>query len=152
MNLAKNKLRIYKEKGLSFCCNRKASIFKGWRLIIDAFKEFHTRHTLYAKLYFIGDGEDKLQIESYIDSQRLMNNVVLVGAVAREDVVFWINAADLILIGSFFEGWSLSMLESVACGKPIVTTDISGCKRHDNRRHKRVYVVRIGIEKFLQTT
>jgi glycosyltransferase involved in cell wall biosynthesis len=36
------------------------------------------------------------------------------------------NAADLVLVGSHMEGWSIAMVEALACGKNIVSTNVSG--------------------------
>jgi glycosyltransferase involved in cell wall biosynthesis len=40
-------------------------------------------------------------------------------------VAEYINAADVFVLGSHTEGWSTSLVEALACGKPIVTTDVS---------------------------
>lgn len=126
-NYVMEKLKINGERGPIFIVTGRLTKFKGWKLIIDAFIELkRTFH--YAKLYFIGDGEEKLQIERYIYGKKLVNHIVLVGAVTRAEVALWINAANVVLIGSFVEGWSLAMNESVACCKPIVSTDISGAR------------------------
>ena len=38
------------------------------------------------------------------------------------------NAADVCLVGSHREGWSLAMCEMIACGKAVVSTDVSGAR------------------------
>ena len=38
----------------------------------------------------------------------------------------YLGAADLVFVGSFEEGWSTAMVEALACGKPIISTNISG--------------------------
>ena len=43
-------------------------------------------------------------------------------------VVSYLNAANVAVVGSYVEGWSASMLEALACGKPIVSTEVSGAK------------------------
>jgi glycosyltransferase involved in cell wall biosynthesis len=37
-----------------------------------------------------------------------------------------VNCADLCVVGSTFEGFSCAMVEQIACGKPLVSTDVSG--------------------------
>ncbi len=39
-----------------------------------------------------------------------------------------INQADCIVLPSYREGMSKTLLEAAACGKPIVTTDVPGCR------------------------
>lgn len=123
----RNNLSISKSKFPIFVVTGRLAKIKGWKLIIDSFIKFHESEKN-AMLYFVGDGEDRQIIKSYIVERKFSDSIILVGAVKREEVVLWINAADAILVGSFVEGWSLSMLESAACGKPIVSTDISGAQ------------------------
>jgi glycosyltransferase involved in cell wall biosynthesis len=51
------------------------------------------------------------------------------GFVPQKEVVKYINAANLGVVGSYREGWSLAMCEILACGKPIVSTDVSGARQ-----------------------
>ena len=39
-----------------------------------------------------------------------------------------LNAADLFVMGSLVEGWPTAMVEAIACGKNIVSTDVSGVR------------------------
>ena len=43
-----------------------------------------------------------------------------------EKVISLINISNACLFGLFVEGFSISMLEILACGKPIVSTNVSG--------------------------
>lgn len=59
------------------------------------------------------------------------------GAVARGDIIFtgWrsdipqvLGASDVVVLPSYREGLSVSLQEALAMGKPVVTTDATGCK------------------------
>jgi glycosyltransferase involved in cell wall biosynthesis len=100
---------------------------KGWELIVDAFKVF-TAVSPDSYLFFVGDGEDRNKLQKKIDASALGNRVFITGYKSHDDVSKYLNAADLFVFGSYKEGWPTSLIEALACNKPIVTTDVSGAK------------------------
>lgn len=48
----------------------------------------------------------------------------LLGTVSDEELVAWYHAADAFVFPSVKEGWGLAVLEALAAGLPVVTTDI----------------------------
>jgi glycosyltransferase involved in cell wall biosynthesis len=59
---------------------------------------------------------------------RVADRVKVTGFLPPARVAQWLNAADLALVGSHTEGWSVAMLEALACGKPLVSTGVSGAR------------------------
>lgn len=98
---------------------------KGWDLLLDAFDEFLREHGD-GLLIFVGDGEDKPALLSRLGSRPLAAKVLVTGFQPEEQVRLYLSAADTVLSGSRLEGWSVSMLEALACGKPLVSTSVSG--------------------------
>jgi glycosyltransferase involved in cell wall biosynthesis len=98
---------------------------KGWELLLDAFNEF-LRNNSDALLFFVGDGEDRPILEERINERNLGARVKITGFQKPSQILSYLNAANAAVFGSFVEGWSVSMLEALACGKPIVSTDVSG--------------------------
>jgi glycosyltransferase involved in cell wall biosynthesis len=86
----------------------------------------YRRHDPEARLYFAGDGEDRPRLEKRIAELNLGAQVKVTGFLKPSEIVSYINAADAAVFGSFVEGWSVSMLEALACGKAIVSTGVSG--------------------------
>ena len=58
----------------------------------------------------------------------ISESIQITGFIPHAEVNIYLNAADLCVVASYKEGWSLAMLEMLACGKPVVSTDVSGAK------------------------
>ncbi len=100
---------------------------KGFDLLIRAF------HILVKKervenlhLVIVGDGADRCKLEDLTCSLELKNCIQFVGAVPHNDLYLWYSAADLFCLASDREGWPNVLLESLACGTPVVATKIWG--------------------------
>jgi len=55
---------------------------------------------------------------------RLDDDVLLLGTVADADLPAWYAAADVLAFPSTKEGWGLAVLEAMAAGLPVVTSDL----------------------------
>lgn len=98
---------------------------KGWDLTIEAFARLCSVKGG-AQLVFVGDGEDRAQLLSLARLYGVGDCVRLTGFVSSEVVATYYAAADVAVFASHYEGWSLAMVEAVACGVPIVSTLVSG--------------------------
>jgi glycosyltransferase involved in cell wall biosynthesis len=74
----------------------------------------------------VGDGEDRSRLERAARALGLEADVRITGFQKPEAMPLYYNAADVVVFGSHREGWSNAMLEALACGKPIVSTAVSG--------------------------
>lgn len=74
-----------------------------------------------ARLVLVGDGPDAEALRS-----RSPRSVVFAGSV--QDIVPWYQAADLVVLPSRWEGMALAPLEAMACGRPVVVTDVDGAR------------------------
>jgi glycosyltransferase involved in cell wall biosynthesis len=70
----------------------------------------------------VGEGEERENIEALIQQYRLQN-VILHGKKTGEDLIDLYRSADVFILPSFKEGISLSMLEALAAGLPVVASD-----------------------------
>ena len=59
-----------------------------------------------------------------------VNGIELHGMVGvkNEETPVWYNAADAVVLPSFYEGSPNAVKETMACNKPIVTTDMGDCR------------------------
>ena len=70
----------------------------------------------------VGEGEERENIEALIQQYNLQN-VTLHGKKTGEDLIALYRSADVFVLPSFKEGISLSMLEALAAGLPVVASD-----------------------------
>jgi len=108
-------------------CVGRINVVKGWDLVLDAFKIFLRKHQD-AMMCFVGDGEDRPAMLHRAAEIGLSEFVTVTGFLQPRTVAAYLNAADLVVFGSHHEGWSVAMLEAIACGKPLVSTDVSGSR------------------------
>jgi glycosyltransferase involved in cell wall biosynthesis len=72
-----------------------------------------------------GNGWMSDAIQRTIEQYGLAETVHLPGFVADEDLPWWYNAADGFVYPSVFEGWGMPVTEAMACGKPVLVSDVS---------------------------
>ena len=77
-------------------------------------------------LLLAGDGERRRIVESFVESQNLSHRVHFLGN--RQDVAAVLKTADVVVMSSHYEGLSLSSLEGLASGRPVVASDVPGLR------------------------
>jgi glycosyltransferase involved in cell wall biosynthesis len=71
-----------------------------------------------------GKGWDYEAIFSRIEQHKL-DDVQWVGFLPWEELAFWYNSAEIFIYPSVFEGFGLPVLEAMACGTPVIVSDVS---------------------------
>lgn len=94
---------------------------KGHHLAIEALTTLPD-----ASLVIAGSGPDHAKLESLAARLGLSHRVRLAGPVPQEQLRTYYNAADLMILASSREGWANVLLESMACGTPVVATSVCG--------------------------
>ncbi|MFH9987296.1 glycosyltransferase family 4 protein [Streptomyces luteogriseus] len=93
---------------------------KGQDVLLTAWESV-LRRVPGARLVLVGDGPDHGRLRALAPG-----SVLFAGDVA--DVVPWYQAADLVVLPSRWEGMALAPLEAMACGRPVVVTDVGGAR------------------------
>jgi len=79
-----------------------------------------------ATLVLVGEGSQESELKSYCREQRL-DNVIFSGAVDYDDLPIYYRAADVFIIPTLQDNWSLVVPEAMACGLPIACSIYNGC-------------------------
>jgi len=80
------------------------------------------------RFHILGDGPERQRLLYTIHDLGLENEVQLHGRVSLEQVRELLQQADVFLLSSLSEGISNAVLEAMACGLPVVTTDCGGMR------------------------
>lgn len=92
--------------------------------LIDAYHRLKSDYNVAQKLVIVGM-KDPLFADFYNCMLAKADNesVIFTGGVAQEDLPHLYNGADLFVYPSFAEGFGLPVIEAMACGTPVITSD-----------------------------
>jgi len=79
-----------------------------------------------AKLAIVGSGPELPALQTLATSIGLADRVLFAGQQPNESMKTWFGAADVLVLASSREGWPNVLLESMACGTPVVATRVNG--------------------------
>jgi glycosyltransferase involved in cell wall biosynthesis len=100
---------------------------KGFDLIIRATKilvEEYKEKDIF--LLIVGNGVAKTELETLVASLHLERYVNFAGGIPHEELYRWYSAADVFCLASAQEGWPNVLMESLACGTPVIATPVGG--------------------------
>lgn len=86
--------------------------------LAEAFDALKTENT---HLVIVGDGEQRSAIESLKNPR-----IHIAGFVRNDSIPDYLNSADVFAIPSLYEATSISCLEAMACGLPVIVTNVGG--------------------------
>ena len=78
------------------------------------------------ELWLVGDGERRSVLESLVKDLGLTESVKFLGI--RNDVPNVLQASDIVVMSSHFEGLSLSNIEGMSVGKPFIASNVDGLR------------------------
>lgn len=98
---------------------------KGLCELLEAFATLRAREPA-LQLALVGDGVMRARLAGMIDAAGLADGVRITGGMDHAGVARWIAAADLLALPSWSEGYPNVLVEALACGCPVVATDVGG--------------------------
>ena len=93
--------------------------------LVEAYRILVDKGVTHKLVLVGGKGKDADLIIKRIDELQLAENVIISGYVPDEDLPYFYSAASLFCFPSLYEGFGIPVLEAMACGCPVVTSNTS---------------------------
>lgn len=94
---------------------------KGHELTIGALTELPE-----ARLLIAGSGPERERLQTLATQLQVADRVSFLGSQSQDQLRDYYNAADIMVLSSSREGWANVLLESMACGTPVVASKVWG--------------------------
>ena len=99
---------------------------KNQKLLLHAFANTVARHPA-SRLCIVGDGSERQGLENLVNELGLSDAVEFLGQISEKTKVrdaLW--SSKVFILSSDYEGLPLSAIEAMACGLPVISTDVGG--------------------------
>lgn len=111
------------QKGLIFLFSGRIEKLKGAPQLLNIWKE-HKKTYPNDIIILIGDGESYLELKSKYSNDE---SIFLEGRIDYNNVYKYYAIADIFILPTLQDNWSLVIPEAMACGLPVATTIYNGC-------------------------
>lgn len=91
---------------------------------IRKFSEYLRSYDRSAKLYIMGEGEERERLESLVKELGSENNIVFTGKISHEKLRKILACASAMLVDTEKDNNMISISESIACATPVITTSV----------------------------
>ena len=101
---------------------------KNYANLIKAYKILRERYSCQHKLVIIGAATNKeyfKRLRNLIYELRLFNDIMFIPGMPNDKLPFWYSSADVYVLPSLHETFGMTILEAMACGTPVVASNIS---------------------------
>jgi glycosyltransferase involved in cell wall biosynthesis len=78
------------------------------------------------KLYLAGDGELKNDLRKFAEKKRVSDRIIFLGTIKQEELVTFLNACDIFVFPSLYEGHPKALIEAMATGCTIAASNVEG--------------------------
>jgi glycosyltransferase involved in cell wall biosynthesis len=95
-------------------------LIEGWKLFAQS------RQSLFGTLLIVGDGPERQLLRKKVRSQGLQG-VVFAGRINYDELPIYFSVADVLVMPTLEDNWSLVVPEAMACGKPVLCSCYNGC-------------------------
>lgn len=80
------------------------------------------------KLLIIGEGSQTEKLKNLCKELNVLNDVIFAGRIAFSEVSSYFNMLDVLVNISDYESFGVSVIEAMACEKPVIATNTGGLK------------------------
>ena len=107
----------------TFIYTRSYDPLYGTDVLLNGFRRAHGANPS-LRLLLVGNGSQDQSLRNFVQAHGLSEAVSLVGPQPAEELPMWFRAADAYVSCAKSDGTSISLLEAMATGLPVVVTDI----------------------------
>ncbi len=97
-------------------------------LLLDAFCELRKQEPQ-THLLIVGQGNLRQEMEERLRRYGMSKHAAFLGPLTQPEVAGLMRICDVFVMTSAFEGMPISVLEALACGLPVVSTDVGEVRR-----------------------
>ncbi len=97
---------------------------KNFALLIDAYVHAVNTYHIEQDLLIVGGGKERARLEEKVNRLGISDRVIFKGQ--QGNPFPWYQQADLFVLSSKFEGLGMVLIEALACGTKVVSTDSKG--------------------------
>ncbi len=96
-------------------------------VLINAFAKLSGKHQN-LKLFIIGEGTEEQKLKHLCNDLGIDKNVVFTGRVNFSEISNYFNMLNVLVNISDYESFGVSVIEAMACEKPVIVTNVGGLK------------------------
>lgn len=100
---------------------------KGLRELLRAFESL-AASDVRCELAIVGDGVMRQALHELVRASPCASRIHLPGGLPPPQVATWIGAGDLLTLPSWSEGYPNVVVEALACGRPVVASEVGGMR------------------------
>lgn len=112
----RNKVKII-NTGTMYYIKNQIELLKAFSIVTKKYDNL--------SLTILGDGEDRCKLEKFVEDEGLSDKVFMPGICKNVDE--YLSDSDIYISTSLTEGLPLSMLEAMASGLPVISSNVGGC-------------------------
>jgi L-malate glycosyltransferase len=96
-------------------------------ILIDSFAKIHNDYPN-ARLLIVGEGTAEKKLRALCESHGVENKVKFTGRIPFDEINKYYNMIDVFVNISEYESFGVSVIEAMACGIPVVVSNVGGLK------------------------
>ena len=115
--------KSYEAPDITFVGVGRFEKIKGFDVMIKVFANFNHQYPN-TTLLLVGDGPERKNLEELAKTLHVEKRILFLGR--KSNIPNILRSADCFVMTSHSEGLSMSIIEAMSCGLPIIATDVGG--------------------------
>lgn len=104
---------------------------KGWKILLKSLQEIKKRNIDFACL-IVGNGPDDTHLMNMVEELEIEDNIMIFPFMDKQKLVEIYNCSDMLVFPTFSESLGLVALEAMACGTPVIGSNIPPLNEYIN--------------------